>query len=80
VFVPKPDCTLRMGIDYRALNGVTRKSNYALPRVGELVDHLTGAKYFAPLDLTSGQTISLWRSSARPTTALNTLVSFILTL
>ena len=49
LFVPKPDGSLRMCIDYRALNKVTRKNKYPLPRIDDLMDNLSGAKYFLPL-------------------------------
>jgi hypothetical protein len=54
LFVPKPDGTLRMCIDYRAINKVTRKNKYPLPRIDDLMDNLEGAKCFSSLDLTSG--------------------------
>jgi hypothetical protein len=54
LFVPKPDGSLCMCIDYRALNKVTLKNKYPLPRVEDLLDNLSGARYFSSLDLTSG--------------------------
>ena len=54
LFVKKKDGSMRMCIDYRALNAVTVKNRYALPRVDELLDRLRGAKYFSKLDLRSG--------------------------
>ena len=43
-----------MCIDYRALNQVTVKNNYPLPRIDDLLDRLTGAKCFSRIDLKSG--------------------------
>jgi hypothetical protein len=54
LFVKKKDGTMRMCVDYRALNNVTIKNNYALPRIDELFDRLQGARYFTKLDLRSG--------------------------
>lgn len=54
LFVKKKDGTMRMCVDYRALNNVTIKNSYPLPRVDELFDRLQGAKYFSKIDLRSG--------------------------
>ena len=43
-----------MCIDYRRLNEVTRKEIYALPRIDDVLDTLTGKMYFTTLDLASG--------------------------
>ena len=54
VFVRKKSGELRMCIDYRALNKITIKNSYGLPRIQELLDQIRGAKYFSTLDLNSG--------------------------
>jgi transposase InsO family protein len=54
LFVKKKDGSLRMCIDYRALNSQTIQNRYALPRIDELFDRLHGAKVFSKIDLTSG--------------------------
>jgi hypothetical protein len=54
VFASKPDGSLRMCIDYRALNNVTVKNRFPLPRIDDLLDNLRGAQVFSALDLTSG--------------------------
>jgi hypothetical protein len=54
LFVKKKDGTTRMCVDYRALNQMTIKNRYPLPRIDELFDRLQGAKYFTKLDLVSG--------------------------
>ncbi len=53
LFVHKKDGTLRMCVDYRALNKVTVKNWYPLPRIDDLFDRLSGAKVFSRIDLRS---------------------------
>jgi hypothetical protein len=54
IIVPKKDGTWRMCIDYRALNNITLKNWYPLPRIDDLLDQLHHAKYFTKLDSKSG--------------------------
>ena len=44
LFVRKKDGPMRMCTDYRALNRITKKNRYPLPRIEELMDKLQGAK------------------------------------
>ena len=54
MFVKKKDGTLRLVVDYRALNNVTVKNRYPLPLTDELFDLVHGARYFSKIDLRTG--------------------------
>ena len=54
LFVKKKGGDLRMCVDYRALNKITIRNQYPLPRVDDLLDKLHGSTVFSSLDLTSG--------------------------
>jgi hypothetical protein len=54
IFVKNKDGTQRMCVDYRALNEVTIKNKYPLPRIEDLFDQLKGARVFSKIDLRSG--------------------------
>jgi hypothetical protein len=54
IFIPKKDGTQRLCMDYRALNEVTVKNKYLLPRIHDLFDQLHGACVFSKNDLQSG--------------------------
>jgi hypothetical protein len=53
IFVPKKDGTQRLCVDYRALNEVTSKNKYPLPRIYDLFDQLCGACVFSKIGLRS---------------------------
>jgi hypothetical protein len=54
IFVPKKDGTQRLCMDYRAINEVTIKNKYPLPRIDDLFDQLYGASVFSKIDLRTG--------------------------
>jgi len=43
-----------MCIDYRALNKITIRDLYPLPKIEDIIDKLGKAKYFTSLDAFSG--------------------------
>jgi hypothetical protein len=53
IFILKKDDTQRLCMDYHALNEVTIKNKYPLPRINELFDQLCGACVFSKIDLQS---------------------------
>jgi hypothetical protein len=54
VLVQKKYGTWRLSIDYRALYKITFINGYPIPQIDDLLDQLTGAKYFSKIDLKSG--------------------------
>ena len=54
LFVRKKDSSLRLCVDYRALNAQTILDKYPLPRIEDLPDRLTRNKCISLLDLTQG--------------------------
>ena len=51
LFVKKKDGLLRMCVDYRGLNKVTKKNRYPLPLIFGLLEQLKCAKIFTKIDL-----------------------------
>ena len=72
LFVAKKDGSLRMVVDYRALNKLTIKNRYPLPRIDDLLDQLQGARIFSSLDLLSGYHQVPLHPSDVPKTAFRT--------
>jgi len=54
LLVKKKDGSMRLCIDYRQLNKVTKKNRYPLSRIDDLMDQLVGARVFSKIDLRSG--------------------------
>jgi hypothetical protein len=54
LFVENKDGTKRMCVDYGALNKVTIKNKYPLPRIEDPFDQLRGASVFSKIDMRSG--------------------------
>ncbi|KAL0290536.1 UNVERIFIED_CONTAM: RNA-directed DNA polymerase [Sesamum calycinum] len=53
LFQRKQDGSMKMCLDYRALNKVTIKNKYSIPNVMDLFDKLTKAKFYTKIDLRS---------------------------
>ncbi|MCO5586416.1 hypothetical protein L7F22_040356 [Adiantum nelumboides] len=54
LLVQNKDDTYRMCVDYRALNRITIKNRFLVPRVEDLFDKLQSSTYFSRIDLKSG--------------------------
>jgi hypothetical protein len=54
IFVLKKDGTQMLCVDYHALNEITVKNKYPLPKIDYLFDQLHGACVFSKIDLRSG--------------------------
>ena len=54
LFVRKKDGTSRLCVDYRALNKMTVKNRFPMPRIDYILERLNGAKVFSKIDLKSG--------------------------
>jgi hypothetical protein len=54
LFARKKDGSLRLCVDYRGLNRVTKKNRYPIPLIGDLIDRLKSAKIFSKIDLRAG--------------------------
>ena len=71
IVVPKGDGGKRLVIDYRALNKVTRKFTWPMPKVEDIFSKLNRATYFTTLDLCAGYHHIPLDKSSIPKTAFN---------
>ena len=71
IVIPKGDGGKCLVIDYRALNKVTRKFTWPMPKVEDIFSKLNGATYFTTLDLRTGYHHIPLDKSSIPKTAFN---------
>ena len=69
VLVRKKNGKLRFCVDFRELNAKGVRDSYALPRIDELLDNLSGCRYFSTLDMQSGYHQLQMEEQDKPKTA-----------
>ncbi|KAL1914161.1 uncharacterized protein VTP21DRAFT_10270 [Calcarisporiella thermophila] len=73
ILVPKKDGGLRFYVDFRRLNAVTVADHYPLPRIDDLLSHLSGKSWFTSFDANKGShQIPLTSEDDRAKTAFRT--------
>ena len=72
LFVPKKNGHLRMCIDYRAINKITKKDKYNMPDAESIIEQVQGAKYLSNIDLAHGYHQCMLDPSDIPKTAFRT--------
>ena len=71
IVIPKGDGGKRLVINYQALNKVTQKFTWPMPKVKDIFSKLNGTKYFSTLDLRASYHHRPLDKSSIPKTAFN---------
>ena len=71
VLIKKADNSWRFCVDYRALNAVTVKDAYMLPRTDLTLESLSGSAWYTTLDMTSGYWQVALDEESKPKTAFS---------
>lgn len=72
VFVPKKDGSMRFCIDFRRLNKVMEFDAEPMPNMEEVINKMSGQKYFTKMDLSKGNWQVSLTERSRPLTAFET--------
>jgi len=75
LFVKKKDGSLRLCVDYRGLNKITKKNQYPLPLISSFLDRLCTGKIFTKLDLRGAYNLLKIRPNDEWKTAFRTRYS-----
>jgi hypothetical protein len=75
LFVKKKDGSLRLCVDYRGLNKITKKNRYPLPLILGLLDRLRTGKIFTKIDLRGAYNLLRIRLNDEWKTAFHTCYS-----
>ena len=51
LFIPKKNGKLRLCINYRQLNSITKKNRYLLPLISEIQDRIKNTNFFTKINL-----------------------------
>ena len=72
IFAKKKDGSLRMCVDFRAVNRLTKRDTYPIPRVDDNLDRLGECDFFSTIDLESGFHQIKMKQNSVEITAFNT--------